>query len=171
MIIERSQGCLLFDWGNTLMVDFPDFKGPMFKWPQVEAVENASQVLAALSKNWFIALATNAQDSSKEEIMKALERVDLLKYLPKIYCSKSVGYAKPSLEFFFFILKDLGLAKEEIFMIGDDFEKDIQGANRFGIPAIWFNQKDNKKVENNLCRTIYDLKELPECLKEFRKNI
>ncbi|MBW6469119.1 MAG: hypothetical protein K0B85_08190 [Coriobacteriia bacterium] len=33
--------CVLFDWGDTLMVDCPEYSGPMRAWPHVEAEARA----------------------------------------------------------------------------------------------------------------------------------
>lgn len=35
----------LFDWGDTLMVDFPNENVPMYLWENVAAVEGALEVL------------------------------------------------------------------------------------------------------------------------------
>ncbi|NLE77029.1 MAG: HAD family hydrolase, partial [Chloroflexi bacterium] len=39
---------ILFDWGDTLMQDFPQFPGPMAQWPRVAAMPGALEALAAL---------------------------------------------------------------------------------------------------------------------------
>lgn len=36
----------LFDWGDTLMVDFPDSTGKMCEWETVQAVSGAKEALA-----------------------------------------------------------------------------------------------------------------------------
>ena len=55
----------LFDWGDTLMVDYPDEEGPMFKWPKVAVVEGAFELLYILSRRAECHVATNAEDSSQ----------------------------------------------------------------------------------------------------------
>lgn len=49
-LIELTE-IVLFDWGNTLMVDFPEAQGKMCDWEVVEEVAGAREVLAALSKS------------------------------------------------------------------------------------------------------------------------
>ena len=75
----------LFDWGDTLMVDFPNEKGPMYLLENVAAVEGAVEVLEKLSKEANCHVATNANDSNKVHIQKALKRVGLNKYIKEIY--------------------------------------------------------------------------------------
>lgn len=64
--MKRSKDrCLLFDWGDTLMRDFPQFSGSMATWPKVEMVDGADEVLQLLGTSWQLALATNAVDSTE----------------------------------------------------------------------------------------------------------
>lgn len=46
--IVRESRCVLLDWGDTLMRDFPEFSGPMAAWHHVEAVPNVREVLVEL---------------------------------------------------------------------------------------------------------------------------
>jgi len=131
----------LFDWGDTLMVDFPSEDGPMYKWSKVEAVEGADKLLSELSSVANCYVATNAKASSKDDIRKALSRVLLDKYIKDVFCYQSIGFEKPSKEFFYYILASLNADKNEIVMIGDGLEKDILGAIDFGFEAIWINTR------------------------------
>jgi putative hydrolase of the HAD superfamily len=157
-------GCLLFDWGDTLMRDNLNASGPMFTWDHVEVMPHAYQVLTSLRSEWLIALATNAVDSDEIDIRKALQRVDLDALVDKVYCFRRIGHKKPSSEFFKFILNDLKLNLSQIVMIGDKFENDILGANQFGIRAIWFNTQSVDSKTSNMYCTIHDLNELPNVL-------
>jgi putative hydrolase of the HAD superfamily len=165
---RHPQGCLLFDWGDNLMRDFKGFHGPMKDWPRVQAVPGAAEMLAALRPHWILALATSANDSAEADIRSALQRVNLDQLLDKIYCFKKIGYQKPSLEFYQYILDDLKLTSRSVYMIGDNYEADVLGANACGMRAIWFNEHSLEMRENDLHRTIHDLWVLPDSLKNFR---
>lgn len=158
-------GCVLLDWGDTLMVDFPQYAGPMMQWPQVEAVPHAREVLERLRVNgWLSALATNAADSDEADIRFALARVDLDRLLDRVYCSRGVGHAKPSHEFFAFIAKDLGLSAAELVMVGDSYEKDVLGANAAGIRGVWLSADGQLTADSEIQRVIGDLNDLPGLL-------
>ena len=58
----------LFDWGDTLMVDFPQNTGKMCEWETVEAIEGAKDALAVLSQTANIYIATGAADSTEQEL-------------------------------------------------------------------------------------------------------
>ena len=166
-MVRQTKGCILFDWGDTLMRDFPEFGSPMKDWPRLEALPHAGETLAALHPYWTLALATNADASNEADIREALRRVDLERWLDRIYCFKQIGYKKPSPEFFNFILKDLGLMPRQALMVGDHFEADVLGANRCGIRAIWFNEHSEEMRESDMLRTVHDLSEIPALLKEW----
>jgi len=159
------KGCILFDWGDTLMRDFKEFSGPMKDWPRLEAIPGAAEMLAALHPHRILAIATNAADSDEMNIRLALQRVDLDRWLDTVYCFKNIGYKKPSREFYGHILADLKLAPPSVCMVGDNYEADILGANACGIRGVWFKEHSLEESQAALHRTIHSLADLPEALK------
>jgi HAD superfamily hydrolase (TIGR01662 family) len=161
-------GCVLLDWGDTLMVDFPDFTGPMATWPRVEAVAHAREALEELAaRGWQLALATNAADSVETDIRAALGRVSLDSLIDRVYCSRAVGHRKPSPEFFGFIGRDLGLPASRLVMVGDNYEVDVLGANSAGIRAVWLHSGNGPKLDGDMRWVIGDMDELPELLESL----
>jgi FMN phosphatase YigB (HAD superfamily) len=136
----------LFDWGDTIMRDFPDEKGAMYNWSKVEIMPFADKMLQELSQKTNCYLATNAKDSAKEDILKALKRVHLDTYIKDIFCFKELGVSKPSKEYFDIIIKRLGLNKEDIVMIGDNIDSDIYGVQKNNIDTILYDP--HNKYEN-----------------------
>jgi len=159
--------CILFDWGDTLMQVFPQYSGAMVAWPQVAAVVGAAETLAALHPDYRLAVATNAHDSDEAEIWAALKRAGLAANLDKVYCFRNVCFRKPSVEFFEYILSDLGLPPEGVVMVGDDWEADVLGANQAGLRAIWLNSRSAEVRSGEQYQTIHSLLELPECLQKW----
>jgi len=146
----------LFDWGDTLMVDFPDVSGKMCDWQVVEAVVGAKETLAALSKHSQIYIATGAADSTELEIKRAFERVGLSQFISGYFCKANIGFSKGSPQFLESILKQLNVSAENVAMVGDNLEKDIQPAIAVGIQPFLFTQNStdvevvNVKVINKL---------------------
>jgi putative hydrolase of the HAD superfamily len=167
-IKQRDKQCLLFDWGDTLMRVFPDCDGPICTWPRVEALPHVEDTLIQLHEDWRMALATNAATSEEDEIWKALARVGLDRLLDKVYCYRTIGHKKPSREFFDYILHDLKLGRESVFLVGDDFEADVMGANRCGIRAVWLNEQSSETRVEEMYRTIHGLCDLPKALEELQ---
>jgi len=129
---------LVFDWGNTVMRDFPEYPGPMALWPHVEAIPGIAEALAQLRPRYRLALATNAASSGADLVGQALARVGLEDYFT-IFAARDLGTCKPEPAFFARVLDGLGCAPQEAAMVGDDYRVDIVGAKAAGLRAIWFN--------------------------------
>ncbi len=139
----------LFDWGDTLMVDFPETSGKMKDWEFVEAVDGAVELLEVLSKNSKLYVATGAADSDQNDIESAFCRVGLSKYISGYYCLGNVGFVKGSIDYLKSILMKLEVGPKEVTVVGDNYEKDIVPALEAGTYAIWLNgSKSDETIEN-----------------------
>ena len=131
---------LVFDWGDTLMIDFPHYSGPMVTWPEVAAVEGILSALAALHKTCTILVATNAVESDLAQVRGALDRAGIGRYVSAIYSPRNLGVSKLELHAFYRRLEQAaGLDRDETAMIGDNFRYDVLGAHQAGWAAIWYN--------------------------------
>ncbi|MBI9049657.1 MAG: HAD-IA family hydrolase [Anaerolineaceae bacterium] len=128
---------ICFDWGNTLMLDLPQFDGPMKDWPQVECVPGVAESLEQLSQEYKLYVATNASESTAEDVHKALERVGIAKYITKVFTRNELKAKKPYLKFFYQLIKKVG--DPGLIFIGDDYQNDILGAVNAGLITIWYN--------------------------------
>jgi FMN phosphatase YigB (HAD superfamily) len=84
------------------------------------------------------------------QIMK-LKQLGLLEYIDVIVTSEEVGIEKPSEQMFQTILRKMNLTASEVIMIGDNYEKDIQGAININIFCYWFN---NNHVEREIMERV-----------------
>lgn len=150
----------LFDWGDTLMVNFPDQSGKMCDWPVVEPIDGALETLEYLSKHHRVYVATNAADSSEQDIQRAFSRVGLDKFISGYFCKSNLGVDKMSLDFFPAILARLNVPSSRVTMVGDTLEKDIVPAIDAGLNAIWFNRTVNQNSTNTDFHSIKQLSEL-----------
>lgn len=149
----------LFDWGDTLMVDFPQNTGKMCEWETVEAIEGAKDALAVLSQTANIYIATGAADSTEQEIKSAFERVGLSQYISGYFCKENTGVDKGTAAFLNAIISTLVIPVSNITMVGDSFVKDIEPAISVGITPIWFTPNSVQIAPDNI-RTIKSLSEL-----------
>ncbi|NTU75058.1 MAG: HAD family hydrolase [Anaerolineaceae bacterium] len=161
---------IAFDWGGTLMWNDPQATGPMMTWPQVAAVPGVQVALEALSKKYQLVVATNAADSDETAIRAALERVELNQYIERVYCQRSIGFYKPSADYFTHVLNDLQLEAREVLMVGDSFPTDILGASRCGLWAVWLNRRNLDEQSGDTYRTIHDLSRLPGLLQDWHPD-
>jgi FMN phosphatase YigB (HAD superfamily) len=149
----------LFDWGDTLMVDFPGVPGKMCDWEVVEAVDGAIEALAHLSQKAKIYIATGAADSTELEIEKAVERVGLSRFISGYFCRANLGISKGSPEFYHAIIANLGASADRVAMVGDSLIKDIEPAAAIGIKPIWLSNASDQNAPENT-RIIGSLRDL-----------
>lgn len=76
-------------------------------------------------------------DYETEYQIKKLNKLDITEYIDVVVTSEEVGIEKPSVQMFQTVLRRLSLNPDEVIMIGDSFEKDIQGAYNMGIFSYW----------------------------------
>jgi FMN phosphatase YigB (HAD superfamily) len=153
---------ILFDWGDTVMRDYPERTNPMVEWEAVEIIEGIADVLAYLhSTGRRIVLATSAAISDEEQIRGALARGGLDSYFSRIYCFKNTQLPKGE-EFYRHILSDLALSASDALMVGDGFEKDIQIPNTLRMFAVWFNPRSEENRKGELHTTVHCMRELRE---------
>jgi len=134
---------ILFDWGNTIMVDF-GLPGPMYKWNQVAWVSGAEEALKSLSSRYICCLATNAGASTTPEVIMALNRVGAEKYFKQIFLAREIGFKKPDKRFFRAIIDRLGFPPSSLVMIGDHYQNDCEGAKHAGLKTVFFNAKKSE---------------------------
>lgn len=132
---------LIFDWGGTLMRDFPGYGGPMVKWPKVEAITGVAGLMTAVQNNHLCCVASNAGDSDAGLMSAALGRVDLKKYFHYFFTSKELGYKKPDPGFFTEISTRLGVLASDCLAIGNDYLKDIVPAKDCGMKTALYMEK------------------------------
>ena len=151
---------ILFDWGDTVMIDNPSSTVPMVEWETVKTVPGIDSVLACLhSSGRRIVLATSASISDEGQIRGALARGCLDKYFSGIFCFKNTGLPKGE-EFYRFVLDRLDIPASEALMVGDSFEKDVLDANKVGINAVWFNPKSERLESSQSRVTVHSMSEL-----------
>lgn len=149
----------LFDWGDTLMVDFPGAPGKMCDWDVVEAVDGAKEALECLSQTAKIYIATGAAESTEPEIQRAFERVGLDQFITGYFCKANLGVPKGSPGFLEAIVARLGKPVSCIAMVGDSLAKDIEPAVAIGIQPIWLSIGSISDIPDGI-RVIGHLREL-----------
>jgi HAD superfamily hydrolase (TIGR01509 family) len=126
---------LVFDWGDTIMVDFA-LPGPMERWEKVAWIPGVEETLPGLHERYTTCIATSAAHSGTEEMVRALKRVGAEKYFHHFFSSNDLGFMKPDPRFFSSILEKMKIRPEESVMIGNLYDKDITGAKQCGMHTV-----------------------------------
>ena len=149
----------LFDWGDTLMVDFPNQPGHMKNWVIVEEVSGAFSTLQKLSAVAKVFVATGSIGTSSALMQSAFVRTSLSPFISGYFCPDNIGYEKPSKEFYNEIAAKVECNVEDITMVGDNLTRDILPALAVGMSAIWLNLKHQDNAEN-----VIEVKQLTELI-------
>ena len=160
---------LIFDWGDTIMRDFPDKKGPMSDWDWVEYIPFAKEALNKLKNEYICCIATGTPESNAEQMIKALKRVGAERFFDYYCTSRDLGYNKPDVKFFLSVANKMNILPDFCVMIGNIYEKDIVGAKAAGMKTILFNEKNIKGDFIDADFIITSLKELPAIVEKLNK--
>ncbi|MGI9950446.1 HAD family hydrolase [Vibrio hyugaensis] len=152
----------LFDWGNTLMVDFPHAQGKMCDWEHVETIPHARETLATLSQHHPIYIATSASESAMEDVQEAFQRVELDQYISGYFCFANLGIAKNQPDFYLAVAEQLNVEPNQLTMVGDVPEKDIYPALEAGLNVIWFNAQGVPAPNQPIPHQIHCLSQLTD---------
>ncbi len=89
-----------------------------------------------------IVICTDLTAHVQHRKIEALGIAQDIKYLVS---SEEAGREKPAREMFDLCLEKLNLPPENIWYVGDSFQKDVKGAMNVGMQAVWFHPQENSK--------------------------
>lgn len=147
---------VVFDWGDTIMKDIPEYEGPMVYWPEVEILDGIEESLKEISTKYTICIASNAGDSDKKLMGRALERAGIREYFEYLFTSKELGYNKPDERFFKEIAARIGVQPSECIMVGNDYKKDIIPSKKIGMKTVLYTEE----MEGNNSSADYIIKSM-----------
>lgn len=94
-------------------------------------VEDTLQQL--VKKDVKLVLLTNGAGDVQQEKIK---RFGLIRYFPVRLIEGELGFGKPDQRFFEMAMIKLGVTPKQIWMVGDDLQRDIAGAQQSGIYSV-----------------------------------
>jgi len=104
--------------------------------PSVEPREGAHETLTRLrDAGYRLAVLSNARYGPF--VSWALEAAALVPYLETVASSADIGWRKPSVQAFQWLLDRLGVPAHESVYVGDYYPYDIVGAKATGMRTIW----------------------------------
>ncbi len=130
----------LEDVGLAVVNSLLDEVTVMFKRLHVELAKpmpGTEALLQRLSANGIkMGVITNSFVGDVKTILGAL---DLAKFFTVLIDSGDMNAFKPMPEIFEYAMRDLGVTKNKVLFVGDEYYADIVGAARTGLPSIWVN--------------------------------
>lgn len=135
-----SKSIIIFDLVDTLIQVLPSQNGVMAQRLEVQAMPFANVTLASLSRNYRLIIATDEDSADSDEVLQALQQVDLHRFIERVYTKNELGYSKNEPEFYIRLALNLGIEPLNLTMIVDDFEQDVLAADAVQVKTIWFNR-------------------------------
>jgi putative hydrolase of the HAD superfamily len=159
---------ILFDGGDTVLRDFPQYAGPMVEWPRLEAMPGIEEALRSLHADYRLVLASNAAASGADQARAAMARVGLDTYFAHVLTARELGISKPDPGFFERVLEICGSMPHRAVMVGDNFRTDIVGAKHASLRAVWYNPRGDAPppgVPIVPDAILHDLRDLPSTIR------
>src|SRR5699024_7971727 len=127
----------------------------------VYVFNEALGVLDQLKGKYKLLVLTNGSPDLQWEQVSLSQEIP--PYFDHVVISGAFGRGKPDPAIFRHALELLSVRPEEAMMVGDNPMTDILGAQKTGMPSVWFNW-DRRKKPDTVCPTyeITNLAELPE---------
>lgn len=98
----------------------------------------ALEVCQSLSVSHRLFVITNGITKTQ---IKRLKDSGLYEFFEDIFISQSIGFQKPSKEFFMYVMNNIkDFNKDEALIIGDSLNTDIKGGILSGIDTCWINK-------------------------------
>lgn len=125
-------------------------------------IPGAEEALDRLAERYRLAIVTNGiPDVQREKLVRGglLERFDV------VVISGEIGCGKPNRAVYDETLRRLGLPAEACVMVGDNFAKDVAGAQALGIRGVWIAAgRSSPDPSITPFLTVDSLAELPDLL-------
>ncbi len=107
-----------------------------------QLIEGALEVCQSLSVSHRLFVVTNGIAETQS---KRIKQAGLYKFFEDIFDSQSVGFQKPSKEFFSYVMSHIkNFDIKEALVIGDSLNTDIKGGLLAGIDTCWVNRTSQK---------------------------
>jgi putative hydrolase of the HAD superfamily len=100
-------------------------------------VEGAEALVRSLAGRHRLGLLTNGPADIQRW---KLQRIGLADCFDQVVISGETGIGKPDPRAFLLVTERLGVEASDAIMVGDSWERDVVGASRAGMPALWLSR-------------------------------
>ena len=121
-------------------------------------IDGAEELCANLSKKYKMYIVTNGISKIQRS---RLSLSPLPQYFSGLFISEEIGYAKPSTDYFDYVLASIGEPdRSKYLVIGDSLSSDCDGAIASGLDICFYNPKNLSNKGRELTYNINELSEL-----------
>lgn len=151
-----------FDVSNPIVVTSTNaFADEWMRYVRLD--DEALDVLRTLHRSYKLGIITNFP--IPKCVWRLLDKFGLRDFFDVVLVSAEVNKRKPSPEIFEIALRNLEVNASEAIFVGDQIDRDVQGARKAGIKSILIERRpDEKTTDVEPDRVIKNLKELQSML-------
>jgi len=99
-------------------------------------------------------------NGNTDQQMRKLHRMGILGRFSVVVVSESAGHAKPACAIFHHACSSIGRPPEACVFVGDDWERDVDGALNAGLSPVWVERDSERTQEQTRVPHIRSLSEL-----------
>jgi putative hydrolase of the HAD superfamily len=107
--------------------------------PSLRLPRTSADVLRRLRPRWRLGILTNGLPPVQAGKVAALGLERLVDAV--VFADDVIAGGKPAVEAFEEVLRQLDVAPEHAWFVGNDFEKDVRGARSAGLRAVWLRRR------------------------------
>ncbi len=125
-------------------------------------IDGAYDLLEYLYPNYDMYIITNGLSTVQNT---RLSSSIINRFIKKVFISGEIGYSKPDVRYFNYVMKSVGsFATSDYLIIGDSLTSDIKGALNSGIDCVYFKKSVTQKNSDTAKYNIESLLELKNIL-------
>lgn len=103
-----------------------------------------AEALAKLSRSYKIAIISNGFQDKQTRRLRAAGQIPPLRE-DRMFFSQAVGVRKPHPNIFRHAMEVMGVRPDQAVMIGNSWSKDVMGAVKVHMNAVWFHPRETQK--------------------------
>ena len=131
-------------------------------WARIKPFPETQAVVRTLAGRFKLGILTNGMPPHQQRKLAASSVSDAF---GAVVTSGGMGVGKPDRLAFKAVLEETRVSADEALMVGDTFERDVEGAVAAGLKAVWIDRGDSRVARGDAPYTrISSLDELPELL-------
>ncbi|NLW28580.1 MAG: HAD family hydrolase [Erysipelothrix sp.] len=109
------------------------------------AYKDTYEVLIALRERYQLILLTNGTIVGQR---KKIQQMDFESYFDEVYVSEEIGYQKPDVRTFQYVIGQTGLDPDDIAYVGDHIVNDMMGSKKAGMTSILVSVRTPNDLSN-----------------------
>ncbi|OUL08611.1 hypothetical protein B0533_09185 [Sedimentibacter sp. SX930] len=120
---------------------------------EIKLIEEFPQIFELLlQRGAKVGIITNGANDNQ---LRKINQLGLEKWIApeNMLVSEGAGVSKPSKEIFEAMERRMGLSKNDVYYIGDNFDNDVIGATAAGWKTIWVNFRNHKTIGQEVSAT------------------